>query len=172
MNLTQKEKLLLEDQKSHEELCIKKYKEYANQAQSPQLQQLFNYNAQQEEQHLNTINQLLSGQVPNVSSQSGGQQQNQNQGQQFTQQQQNQNQNQYQQQSFNQQQITSNQSDAFLCNDLLATEKYVSSTYDTSIFEMTNSQARQALNHIQKEEQQHGENIFNFMQANGMYKSQ
>jgi spore coat protein CotF len=52
---------------------------------------------------------------------------------------------------------------------MLTTEKYVSGTYDTTIFEFTNSQARQVLNHIQKEEQQHGEGIFNYMQSHGMY---
>ncbi len=31
VNLTQKEKMLLEDQKSHEEICIQKYSNYANQ---------------------------------------------------------------------------------------------------------------------------------------------
>ncbi|HHW60872.1 MAG TPA: spore coat protein, partial [Syntrophomonadaceae bacterium] len=31
---------------------------------------------------------------------------------------------------------------------------------------------RQVLNHIQKEEQQHGEGIFNYMQNNGMYNLQ
>ena len=54
-----------------------------------------------------------------------------------------------------------NVNDAMLCEDLLLTEKYVSSTYDTTIFECQNTQVRDALNHIQKEEQQHGEGIFN-----------
>lgn len=40
-NLTQKEQLLLQDQKSHEELCIKKYTNYANQSKDPQLKQIF-----------------------------------------------------------------------------------------------------------------------------------
>ena len=52
------------------------------------------------------------------------------------------------------------------------TEKYVSGTYDTSIFEFRDANIRQALNHIQKEEQQHGEDIFNYMQSKGMYNPQ
>ena len=48
---------------------------------------------------------------------------------------------------------------------MLATEKFVSSAYDTAIFECTNSNIRQILNHIQKEEQQHGEQIFNYMHS-------
>ncbi|NLM96275.1 MAG: spore coat protein, partial [Halanaerobiaceae bacterium] len=65
-----------------------------------------------------------------------------------------------------------NQNDAKLCNDLLMTEKYVSGTYDTVIFECTDSSVRNVLNHIQREEQQHGEGIFNYMQNNGMYNPQ
>jgi spore coat protein CotF len=49
------------------------------------------------------------------------------------------------------------------------TEKYVSGTYDTAIFEFTDSNIRQILNHIQKEEQQHGEGIFQYMQSHGLY---
>lgn len=151
---TQKEKMLLQDQQKHEQICIKKYHSYASQAQTPELKQLFQTHAAHEEQHLNTINQLLQGQIPNVSQQSGGQQQ--------------------QQQQINLQagQQPENQMEAYLCNDLLDTEKYVSSTYDTAIFECTNPQVRQVLNHIQKEEQKHGEDIFLYMQSHGMYNPQ
>lgn len=65
-----------------------------------------------------------------------------------------------------------NQADAVLCNDMLMTEKYVSDTYNTAIFEFMDSNVRQVLNHIQKEEQQHGEGIFNYMKNNGMYNPQ
>ncbi|HCD41693.1 MAG TPA: spore coat protein, partial [Firmicutes bacterium] len=60
--LTQKERLLLQDQLSHEKVCIEKYSNYAQQAQDPQLKQLFNQYASHERQHYNTINQLLQGQ--------------------------------------------------------------------------------------------------------------
>ncbi|ARE89310.1 Coat F domain protein [Clostridium formicaceticum] len=52
------------------------------------------------------------------------------------------------------------------------TEKYVSATYNTAIFEFTNTNVRQILDHIQKEKQQHGEDIFNYMQSHGMYQPQ
>lgn len=156
-NLSQKERMLLEDQKKHEEMCVEKYTKYANQAQDPQLKQLFNTYAQEEQQHLNTVNQILSGQVPNMN-----QQQNQNQKQ---------NQQQNQQMTGKSAGNTSmnNVNDAMLCNDLLMTEKYISGTYDTAIFECRDKNIRDALNHIQKEEQQHGEGIFNYMQSHGMY---
>lgn len=155
MQLTQKERTLLEDQKKHEEICIQKYNNYAQQTQDPQLQQLFRQYAAQEQQHHNTINQLLQGQQPAM----GG-----NQGQGAPQQAQ-------PVQSLSQVGMTSEQ-DAALCTDMLMTEKYVSGSYDTAIFEAANPQVRQALQHIQKEEQQHGEGIFNYMQQHGMYNPQ
>ena len=107
--LTQKEKLLLQDQKKHEELCIQKYQNYAQQAQDPQLKQLFNSLAQKEQQHLNTINQILNGQIPNIQ---GSQQQQQQQ---------------IQQQTLtvpNQMQgAMNNQQDASLCNDMKKKKK-------------------------------------------------
>ncbi|MDR5659689.1 spore coat protein [Serpentinicella sp. ANB-PHB4] len=163
IQLTQKERLLLEDQKKHEEMCIIKYDNYANEAQDPQLKQLFLSLKQQEQNHYDTINQILGGQVPNMQNQQQGQQQNQ-QGMQ--------NQQKGQQQTQNSGSNLTNVSDDILCNDLLMTEKYVSSTYDTTIFEFTDTNVREVLNHIQKEEQQHGEQIFNYMQANGMYQPQ
>jgi len=152
INLSQKERLLLEDQKSHEELCIEKYTKYASQAQDPALKQLFNTYAQEEHQHLDTINQILAGLDPSSNQQ--GQQNQQNQQVNF--------------QSTNTSE-TANENDEILCRDMLATEKYVSSTYDTTIFECVDSNIRQVLNHIQKEEQDHGEGIFNYMQSHGMY---
>ena len=157
-NLTQKEKMLLEDQKKHEEICIQKYQNYSAQVQDPQLKQLLSNYAQQEQEHLNSLNQLLSGQLPSINQQQSGSQQQSNLQQGM--------------QSQPNQGVAANQRDASLLNDLLMTEKYVSGTYDTAIFEMTSSNVRQVLNHIQKEEQQHGEGIFNYMHSHGMYNPQ
>jgi len=160
MQLTQKEKYLLEDQKSHEEMCIKKYTNYSDIAHDPELKQLFQKHGQQEQQHLDTINQILNGTVPSVSQGQQGQQQNQ------------QNQQNQAMQSSNQQTGKFDQADSDLCQDLLMAEKYVSGTYDTAIFEFRDTNIRKVLNHIQKEEQQHGEDIFNYMQSHGMYNPQ
>ena len=171
LNLNAKERILLQDEKSHEELCVEKYNKYSKTACDPQLQNLFSQLAQKEQQHLNTINQMLSGTVPNInsnqSSQQGQQQNMQSQNQQQVQNQMNHQQNvaainsQQMQQNFNH--------DKMLCQDSLSTEKYVSSTYDTTIFEFRDANARQVLNHIQKEEQEHGEKIYNYMHQHGMY---
>ncbi len=154
VQLTQKEQSLLQDQKSHEEICVQKYNSYADQASDPQLKELFRNYAQQEQQHLDTVNQMLQGQVPDMNQQQGGQQQ------------------QGQQQMKPAKDQSGKQQDAVLCNDMLMTEKYVSDSYNTAIFEFQDTNMRQALNHIQKEEQQHGEGIFNYMKSNDMYNPQ
>ena len=41
INLTAKERMLLEDEKSHEELCVSKYKDYASKAKCQELSNLF-----------------------------------------------------------------------------------------------------------------------------------
>lgn len=162
MNLTTKERLLLEDQKNHEQICIQKYSNYANMASDQQLKDIFTNNGKIEQEHLNSINQLLSGQIPSTNSQQSGGNANQQQQQQ------------QQSGSFTPQNGSTNynNSDKELCTDMLMTEKYVSGAYDTAIFEFQDTQARNVLNHIQKEEQQHGEAIFNYMNSNGMYSAQ
>lgn len=58
---------------------------------------------------------------------------------------------------------TAYKNDSFICSDLLSMEKYVSATYNTSIFQIKDKAVRNALNHIQKEEQEHGEKLYNYM---------
>ncbi len=162
--LSQKEKMFLQDLKHHEQLCIQKYNKYSNEAQDPQLKQLFQNYASHEQQHFNTVNQILSGQVPSMNQGQGqqGQAQSQNQAMQSGQ----------ATGMLSQASGNFNQNDADLANDMLATEKYISGTYDTSIFEFQDKSVRQALNHIQKEEQEHGEGLFNYMKSHGMYNVQ
>ncbi len=153
ITLTQKERMLLEDQKSHEELCIEKYTKYEKQAKDTQLKQICNANGQVERSHLDSINQLLSGNIPDLN--------------------QKQNQNQSPTQSMNNNESSGvNFSDKDICTDLLMTEKYVSGSYDTTIFEFRDTEVRDVLNHIQKEEQKHGEAIFKYMESKGLYKVQ
>lgn len=173
MNFSTKERTLLEDQKSHEEICIQKYSDYANLTSCPELKNIFKQNGQAEQEHYNTIDQLLKGKMPtmnqNTSSQQGGGSQQQSGMQMQSQQSQT-----TQQSSFMPKVNTSNynSSDKDLCTDILMTEKYVSNTYDSAIFEFRDTQVRNILNHIQKEEQQHGESIFKYMEKNGMYQVQ
>ncbi len=152
IQLTTKEKLLLEDARSHEEQCIRKYANYSRLTSDEQLRSVFQSNGSTEEEHLETINQLLSGSVPSMGGQSQGSKS----------------------QRMKTQSNASgnlNLSDQDMCNDMLTTEKYVSGTYDTAIFEFRDAQVRDVLNHIQEEEQKHGEAIFKYMESKGMYSA-
>ena len=165
VTLTTKEKFLLEDMKSNEEQCILKYDNYQNQASDPQLKSIFRSNGQMEQEHLQTINQLMNGKVPSMSGgQTGGQQSG---GQQRQPMQQKAGQSRTSQAGTSSSE--SNISDKDMCMDMLSTEKYVSGTYNTAIFEFKDTQVRDVLNHIQKEEQQHGEAISSYMISKGMY---
>nr|WP_315021127.1 spore coat protein [uncultured Aminipila sp.] len=156
MILTEKETMLLNDLKSEEKLCIDKYNKYASQACDGQLKNIFSSIGQTEQNHYDTITQMLNGTVPSMTMGS-------NQKPDF---QVNSQQNLTQQQSFGQDQ---RKNDEYLCTDALGTEKHVSSTYNTCIFEFKDENARNTLNHIQKEEQEHGKKLYDYMSQNGMY---
>ncbi len=149
INLSQKERMILEDGKHQEDICVKKYKSFAEQAKDSELKQLFNKLATEEQHHYNIINDLLQGKKPNLSHNSNAMNN--------------------QSVNVNSNITFSNPEDAILCGDLLATEKYVSGFYDTGIFESANKEVREALQHIQKEEQHHGDELFNYMNSHGMY---
>lgn len=149
MQLTQKEKDLLKDLKGQEKLCVEKYTKYASSALDPQLKELFTSIANIEQQHLNTISQLESGNVPSSSS-------SQSVSTNFS-------------STYGMGDTPDKQADCYLCSDLLADEKHVSSLYNTCVFEFKDTTIRDTLNHIQKEEQQHGKMIYDYMSANNMY---
>ena len=75
LELSKKEKMLLEDQKSHEQLCIEKYGRYAKEAEDEQLQILCEKHEQHEKTHLDTINQILGGEIPQMNQQQSQQKQ-------------------------------------------------------------------------------------------------
>ena len=150
MVLTQKETGLLKDMKGQEELCIAKYGKYAEMAKSSELKSLFEAMAKVEQSHLQTVNSMMSGSVsapPNKIENSNNAHCN----------------------PYRYENEEDKKSDALLCQDMLMTEKHASSLYDTSIFEFKDPTARKMLNHIQAEEQQHGEQIYAYMSCNGMY---
>ena len=151
MQLTQKETDLLKDLKGQEKLCVEKYTKYASVALDPQLKELFTSIANVEQQHLNTISQIENGNMPNSNS-GASQGVNGN----FS-------------SNYGMGDTPDKQADCYLCSDLLADEKHVSSLYNTCIFEFKDPQLRDTLNHIQKEEQQHGKLIYDYMSANNMY---
>ena len=150
MTLTQKENNLICDLKSQEQLCIDKYGKYEQDAYDPCLKSLFKSIKSTEESHLSTLSRIMSGEevttntAPTAVSQSR----------------------ECQTSNCTESEKTA---DAFLCKDALAMEKHVSALYDTSIFEFTSPTLRDTLNHIQKEEQNHGEQLYQYMSKNNMY---
>lgn len=165
LRLSQKERMLLEDLKSQEDICRKKYSAFAQQANDTELKNMLSSIAVDEQQHYDTINTMLQGQEPSITKQQTPEQQ--------------QAEKQQAQQQISQMEQGMQQSAGFgsmgtnpdkdLLGDLLSTEKYVSSTYDLCVFEAASPVIRQAFQHIQKEEQHHGEMIFNYMHSHGMY---
>lgn len=150
MQLTQKEKDLLKDMKDEEQLCIDKYTRHSQTAHDAQLKNLFSCIAQVEREHLNTLSSIESG---SSSQGSGG---GTSCPTTFT-------------ATYNSAETPEKKDDCFLCSDLLAGEKHASHLYDTCVFEFSDTNVRNTINHIQKEEQNHGKMIYDYMKTNSMY---
>ena len=148
-SLTQKETELLKDLRAQEQLCIDKYTKHSAEAKDPQLKNLFTEIAQIERKHLQTIDEIAAGQTPATGGAGQSAPKFQPQSHPMT--------------------PGDKQADTYLCADVLASEKHASGLYDTSIFEFSDVALRNVLNHIQKEEQEHGQMISAYMQANQMY---
>lgn len=148
IELSQKERMFLEDGKKQEDLCVKKYQSYASQVQDVQLKNLLTELAEEEQHHFNMISQMLQGTPPDMTHKGA----NTNTGD-----------------SSTLQGPGGNSKDKILLEDLLSTEKYVSGFYDTAVFEAADPTVRQALQHIQEDEQNHGKKIFDYMHSHGMY---
>ena len=151
MTLNQKETTLLNDLKSQEQLCIEKYNKYSGTAHDPELKNLFSTLAQNEQKHLDTINQILGGTEVKMPPESP---------------------------SATDAKLECKMSscsesekkdDAYLCKDALAMEKHVSGVYNMGVFEFNSPVLRDTLAHIQKEEQNHGEKLYNYLACNNMY---
>ena len=149
MQLTQKETELLKDLKGQEKLCADKYTKYSESAIDPQLKNLFSQIAGVEKQHLNTIEQIESGTVPTPGGGSSPQPS-------FT-------------ANYAVAETEDKKHDCYLCTDALTTEKLASHLYDTCICEFKQENIRTLLNGIQKEEQNHGKMIYDYMSKNAMY---
>ena len=151
MNLTPKENTLLGDMKSQEQICIEKYKKYSELAHDPELKNLFSNLATNEQKHLDALNQILQGNevkmpaaAPSaVDAKLQCKMSNCNE--------------------------VEKKNDAYLCKDALSMEKHVSGVYNTGVFEFSSPVLRDTLAQIQKEEQNHGEQLYNYLNCNNMY---
>lgn len=151
MTLNAKETSLIKDMKDSEQLCIDKYTRSATMASDGQLKNLFSTLVAHERAHLDTLTKIENnGTAPAMGG--GGEQPMQ-----FT-------------ATYTQGDTSENaKNDAYLCSDALSGEKHVSALYNTCVFEFRDAGVRQALAHIQTEEQNHGKMIYDYMSTNGMY---
>lgn len=149
MELSQKERNMLEELKSHEKLCIEKYKRHAECANDEQLKSLFQGLSQEESEHLSSLEQIGNGTVPPLNN-------SEKPLPVFA-------------AKYTAVLSPEKTADMYLCTDVLSGEKQVSHLYDIATFEFRDKNARDFLNHIQKDEQTHGKIIYDYMSANGMY---
>ncbi|MBQ9084299.1 MAG: spore coat protein [Clostridia bacterium] len=151
MTLTGKETDILKDLKAQEELCIEKYERYEEEAKDPALKQIFAEIRRAEQTHLSTITRILNGEEVAMPSPPKSAASAKYAGE------------------------TSpcsgrdKENDAYLCRDALSMEKRVSSVYNTGVFEFCSPILRDTLAHIEKEEQNHGEQLYSYLEKNGMY---
>lgn len=152
MVLKENEKTVLKDLQTQEKSCVEKYERYATQAKDPVLKDLFLKLKQEEQKHYDSITSVLNGEaVPSSDcNDSGGANYNP-------------------EATYNKGEDTPEKtSDCFLATDCIGTEKLVSSTYNTDVFNFENSALRKLLADILVEEQNHGEMLWKYKTVNGM----
>ena len=149
-----KEQGLLKDLQNEEKLCVEKYRKAAENACDAKLQHIFEKIEKAEQSHYDTVTGMLAGTLP---SQQGQQSKGQASRQKA------------EKDLKSTASRAEKQRDAYLLSDLLGTEKYVSGVYNTAVFEFSDAKARQVLAAIQQQEQEHGKQLSDYMQANNMY---
>ena len=149
MLLSQKETDLLKDLKGQEKLCVEKYKKAAEQAKAEQLQRRFLKIAEIEQQHYEAVCAIMNSTAEPQSIPTPV-----NQGFSAT---------------YGIDENEQKKNDCYLCSDALAMEKHASHLYDTCVFEFKEQSLRNQLNSIQKQEQEHGKLIYDYMSTNSMY---
>ena len=151
MQLTEAESTVIKDLQTQEKTCVEKYRFYEASANDRQLKNLFRRLGDEEQEHFESLGEVLKGNVPNVAAAQTGME------------------------GYNPTVTYSagdnseeKKHDQFLCTDCIATEKLVSSTYNNDLFRFAATNVRKLLNHIQTEEQNHAEMIYKYKTANGM----
>lgn len=132
--------------------CIEKYGKYAQQARDPELKSLFQTLQKKEQEHYDSLSQVLSGTVPQVNcNDSDGRD--------------------YQPKATYTSVMSSEdkEHDAFLATDCIGTEKLISGEYNSEVFAFEDSGVRKLLADIQVEEQNHAEMLYKYKTANGMF---
>ena len=151
MALKEKEIAAIKDLQTQEQTCIEKYKKYGTQAKDPVLKALFSDLQKNEQQHYDSLQQVIDGKVPSCDC-------NDKKGQEY------QPKASYEVMS----ESADKKDDCFLATDCIGTEKLVSSEYNTNVFVFADAAIRKLLADIQIEEQNHAEMLFKYKTANGM----
>lgn len=151
INLTEKERFIIEDLKAQEKLCIQKYEFYEEMAYDPELSVLFSRLKQSEQKHFQSLNDVLNGKVADsdVNDYSGERYMPSTT---------------YHQTSDK----LEKDHDSFLCTDAITMEKYVSGAYNFDLFQFGNTKLRKLLADIEVEEQNHAEMLYKYKKANAM----
>ena len=149
MALNEKEKTTIKDLQTQEQVCVQKYKKYAADAKDPVLKDLFSDLEKNEQEHLDTLTQILSGKVPECDC-------NDSKGKDYN-----------PKATYD---VMSNSEDkkcdAFLATDSIGSEKMVSGEYNSNVF--ADTAIRKILADIQIEEQNHAEMLYKYKTVNGM----
>jgi rubrerythrin len=151
MVLSEKERNVICDLQTQEKSCIEKYKKYAGEAHDSELKNLFETLQRKEQQHYNSLQKVLDGDVLGCNcNDSDGED--------------------YEPKATYDKLDDSEEkkSDCFLATDCIASEKLVSSEYNSDVFAFANSKLRKLLADIQIEEQNHAEMLWKYKTANGM----
>ena len=152
VKLNTEEKVFLKNLRTQEQMCVDKYKFYAQQAKDPQLQQLFGEIGRREERHYNLLSALMKGEVTPAKNRRSEMVKEYEPKPAYTAKSKN----------------ADKQHDQFLCTDAIATEKYVAGAYNDDLFRFSMPTVRDLLNTIQTDEQNHAEMLWKYKMANGM----
>jgi len=151
MVLKEKEIAALKDLQSQEKTCIEKYSRYGEQAKDSVLKELFQKLAKKEQKHYDSLEQVISGQVPSCDcNDSDGKDYNPTA-------------------TYSSTDNSENKKiDSFLATDCIATEKMVSGEYNSDVFVFADTAIRKLLADIQVEEQNHAEMLYKYKTVNCM----
>lgn len=150
MILTEKETTVIKDLQTQEQCCVEKYERYSKLAKDQVLTDLFLDLQKKEQKHLESLSQVLSGNVPSCNC-------NDSNGKNYS-----------PTATYDMSPSEDKKNDCFLATDCIGTEKLVSSTYNTEVFAFSDPALRKLLADIQIEEQNHAEMLYKYKTVNSM----
>ena len=164
VNLTNKERFLLEGEKYQQQLAIDKYNNFALQAADPILKTIFSNLSEIEENHLNMVNEMLQGRIPQINTQTLHPYYTNTSSLS----------NEYL--NIGNMTITSmdnsfDDGDKIICFDALTTEELLHSTYSASSLEFEESEYKNILSKIIDDKKNSLQYLNDYMTKKGMYNN-